>query len=96
MNSWFRTCGRGEGSGSRLSGQGPQPVEDLRHVVQAAVDDLQLADAVVGIAHTLRQFIALAAQRVGNRQARRVIGRAIDAIARGQPADRRLLESAVY
>ena len=70
-------------------------VQHLADVVHAAVDDLQRADAVVGVAHALHQLGGIAAELVGDRQAGRVVTRRVDAEARGQSLNGLALKVAV-
>ena len=69
---------------SRFGRQRAQPVENLRDIVQAAVYDLQLRDAVIGVLHALAQLGDVAAQAVGYGEPGRVVGRGIDSVAGGE------------
>ena len=79
-----------------MRGQGLQAVQDLADVVLAAVDDLQGADAVVGVLNTLSQLGFRVAIAVGDGQTGRIVTGRVDAIARGQPLNRATLEVRVH
>src|SRR5207244_2849703 len=85
----------GESVRGRLRGQRAQAVQHLTDVVHAAIDDLQGADAVVGVANALRQFGRIAAVFVGNCQSRGIVARGVDAVAGSQPLNGLTLEVAV-
>ena len=85
----------GEGSGSRLGGQGLHTVEQVRDVVEAAVDNLELAQTVVGVRHTLLQLGDVAAEAVRDREAGSIVTALVDAVAGGQLLNGFALESGV-
>src|SRR6185437_12374113 len=70
----------GERAGSTLHRQRLQTVQNLRNILGAAIDDLQLTDAIIRIAYALAQLSPLVAQRVGDRHAGWVVGRAVDPV----------------
>ena len=72
--------------------RGLQTIENLRNVVQAAIDDLEGRKTVVGIANALHQFAYFAAVLVRDTESGGIVARLVDAIARGQPIDRPALE----
>src|SRR6185312_9556009 len=72
-----------------------QTVQNLRNILGAAIDDLQLTDAIIRIAYALAQFSPLIAERIGDRHPGGIVGRTVDPVPGGQPVDGGLLEVAV-
>ena len=71
----------GERCRCRFRGQRTQPVENGGYVVEAAIHDLQRADAIVGVQNALIQLRDIAAVLVSDREPRRIVRGGIDTVA---------------
>src|SRR6185369_7131526 len=85
-----------ESVGAGLGRESFEPVHDLRNIVEAAVDNLQLTSAVIGVTHALCQLRHVGAELVGHSQAGSIVAGVIDAVAGGQPLNGLGLKVAVY
>ncbi len=74
-------------AGSGLRSQALQLVQNVRNVVQTAVDGLQNTGAIVGVAYALGQLVDRAAEPVCDGEASSIVAGRINTEAGSQPGD---------